>query len=189
MKRKHAKPVLIDLDETVVGFVTTWNQWLKETKGEEIDEALYWHYDIDAYLYNFIDLQKSFLEDYHRLNPQPIPEALSSLQQIQEKHHVIALTARNKDEWANVTESWIGTHLPFVKDIHYTRSNGGAPSTPKGVIADKLNAYALIDDTSHWLETLPKHINGYLVKRPKPLASDLGAQTWDKITKDILKRR
>lgn len=184
---KNKKTILIDLDETVFSFAASWNRWLQNTTGQTIDEALYWHYDIDAYIPNFLEKQEEFIKHLPVIKPKPVPEAYNALIIISDHYHIQALTARNADEWKEETEFWTSKHLPFVSDIHYTRKAGGKPATSKGIIADRLNAHALIDDTKHWIDSLPPHIKGYVVKRPDGLASDEGAMHWHEIQADLIR--
>lgn len=184
---KKRKPLLIDLDETVFSFAASWDLWLQHTRKSNIDEALYWYYDIDAYIPNFLEEQEEFIKDLKRIKPKPVPEAMDALPVLAEHYHIVALTARNKDHWETETEFWVGKHLPFVESIYYTREVKGQEATPKHVIASELNAFALIDDTAFWVETLPAHIRGYVVKRPDGLASDDGAMSWTDIKEDLLK--
>jgi 5'(3')-deoxyribonucleotidase len=183
------KPILLtDLDDTLFPFAQTWSDWQDKTTGQPIDEALYWYYDIDAYLYNFLELQEKFISELHLLEPKPVPEAHETLITLSEHYNIVALTARNHDEWGTHTEEWVKAHTPYIQDIHYTRMQKGQPSVPKFKMAKKLKATALIDDTKHWIETLPSSIKGYVVKRPMPFASDSGAVTWDFILEDLLKQ-
>lgn len=181
------KTVLIDLDETVFSFAASWDKWLQHHKNETIDEALYWYYDIDAYIPNFLEEQEEFIKDLKRIKPKPVPEAMEHLPIIAEHYRISALTARNADHWKVETEFWVEKHLPFVEEIHYTRNTKGQPAIPKHTFAEELKAFALIDDTSYWVETLPPHIKGYIVRRPDGLASDRGAITWKEIAEDLLK--
>lgn len=185
---KKRKPILIDLDETVFSFAASWDKWMQHTTGQTIDEALYWYYDIDAYIPDFLEKQEEFIKHLPVIKPKPVPQAMDALNVLSQHFPIKALTARNKDEWAKETEFWTEKHLPFVTEIHYTRHSGGSPATPKGVMAEELKAFALIDDTKHWIDSLPPHIHGYVVKRPDGLASDHGAQSWQEITHDILKK-
>lgn len=187
MSKKH-KPILIDLDETVFSFAASWDKWMQHTTGQSIDEALYWYYDIDAYIPNFLDKQEEFIKHLPVIKPKPIPEAMDSLLVLSEHFHIKALTARNADEWREETMFWTQKHLPFVTEVHFTREGGGKPPIPKGVMADQLNAFALIDDAKMWIDTLPPHIHGYIVERPDGLASDSGAMSWVEITEDILQK-
>lgn len=181
------KPVLIDLDETVFSFAASWDKWQQHTTGQPIDEALYWHYDIDLYIPNFLDKQEAFIKDLKHIKPKPVPEAMEHLPRIAEKYPIMALTARNADHWEKETEFWVAKHLPFVSEVHYTRKVRGGRVTPKHTVAKNLDAHALIDDTAHWVKTLPPEIKGYVVKRPDGLASDEGAMGWDEIAEDLLK--
>ena len=184
---KNLKPILIDLDETVFSFAASWDKWQQHTTGQPIDEALYWYYDIDTYIPNFLDKQEAFIKHLPVIKPKPIPEAMEALNVLSEHFQIQALTARNADEWLNETMFWTEKHLPFVADVHFTREGGGKPPVPKGVMADKLNAFALIDDAKMWIDTLPQHIKGYIVERPDGFASDEGAMSWTAITEDIMK--
>lgn len=184
MKRK---PILIDLDETVYPFLHTWNRWL-EQKGQTVDEAFYWFYDLDLYLVDMLQKQPDFIEATRELRPEPLPEAMQALTRIAEHYPITAVTARNANEWQDITEDWVGEHLPFVTDIYFTRDGKQPEPTPKGIIAEKLNAYALIDDTAAWIQTLPENVRGYIVERPHGYASDYGAVSWERITLDILRK-
>lgn len=177
--------VLIDLDETVYPFLHTWNMWIQENEGQTVDEAFYWYYDLDMYMPGFLEKQADFIEASKLLNPKPIQEASASLDIISKHYNIVAVTARNENEWKDVTETWVVEHLPFVTDIYFTRREHGEVATPKHVFAEKLNAHALIDDTAFWVETLPAHVRGYVVKRPNGFASDAGAVTWEHITSDL----
>lgn len=185
---KSRKPILIDLDETVFSFAASWDQWMQHTTGQSIDEALYWYYDIDAYIPDFLGKQEAFIKHLPIIKPKPVPAAMEALTVLAEHFHIQALTARNEDEWQEETLFWTQKHLPFVTDVHFTRKGGGKPPIPKGIMAEKLNAFALIDDAKMWIDTLPKHILGYIVKRPDGLASDDGAISWEEIKIDILNR-
>jgi hypothetical protein len=185
------RPVLVDLDEVLYPFVHTWDQWLKETKKASVDwEALAWHYDLDLYLAKHVDLQPDFVEAHKilLLDPKPIPGSIEALSLIAQKHPVIACTARNAEDWRGETETWLSKHAPYISDVIHIREGRGDKPIPKSDIAKKLNAYAHIDDTKHWIDTMPKSVKGYVVKRPSPLASDEGAITWDAILLDIFKR-
>lgn len=183
----NRKIILIDLDETVFSFAASWDKWVLHTTGQNIDEALYWHYDIDTYIPNFLDKQEEFIKHLPKIKPQPVPEAMESLDVLHKHFDIQALTARNEDEWGAESRFWISKHLPFVTGIHFTREAGGKPPIPKSVKAVELGAHALIDDTKHWIDTLPAHIKGYVVKRPDGLASDAGAVSWKYIEEDLLK--
>lgn len=186
----HRKPILIDLDEVVYPFIHTWDKWLKDEKGLGVDwDAFVWHYDLDLYLSNHVEKQPEFVSAAPGLDPQPIQEAVHALQLLSEDYPIMALTARNSEDWHGATHDWIGRHLPFVKDIHFARHGRGEAATPKGVIADQLKAKALIDDTAFWIETLPSHIDGFVLKRPAPLASDEGAVSWDYILNQLAAER
>lgn len=184
---KTKKIILIDLDETVFSFAASWDKWMQHTTGQTIDEALYWYYDIDTYIPNFLDKQEEFIKHLPLIKPKPVPEAMDALIVLSEHYHIQALTARNADEWASETNYWVSKHLPFVTDVHFTREGGGKPPVPKGVMADQLKAHALIDDTKHWIDTLPEHIEGYVVERPDGFASDEGAMSWEEIKNSLLK--
>ena len=183
---KKKKIILIDLDETVFSFAASWDKWMQHTTGQSIDEALYWYYDIDAYIPDFLEKQEEFIKHLPVIKPKPVPEAMDALIVLSEHYHIKALTARNADEWGQETLFWTSKHLPFVTEVHFTREGGGKPPVAKGIIADQLNAFALIDDTKHWIDTLPSHIKGYVVKRPDGLASDDGAQSWPQIQADLM---
>lgn len=183
---KNKQKILIDLDETVFSFAANWDKWMQHTTGQSIDEALYWYYDIDAYIPNFLDKQEEFIKHLPVIKPKPIPEAMEALTVLAEHFHIQALTARNADEWKAESLYWVNKHLPFVTDVHFTRDGGGKPPVPKGVMADQLKAFALIDDTKYWIDTLPNHIKGYVVKRPDGLASDEGAMSWEQIKNSIM---
>lgn len=178
-------PVLIDLDETVYPFLNTWDLWMANTEGKTIDEAFYWHYDLDLYMPGFLEKQAAFIAASEEINPEPLPEAMASLELISKRFPIKAVTARNENEWRDTTESWIVEHLPFVTDVYFARKDGVIPPTPKHVIAEKLAAYALIDDTAFWVETLPEHVKGYVVKRPNGFASDAGAISWGQIAYEL----
>lgn len=180
------KKILIDLDETVFAFAHSWSIWMEETTGQQIDEALYWYYDIEMYIPDFLTEQEKFISHLKHIKPKPIPDALEALTILSQHYHIEALTARNKDQWSKETEFWVTKHLPFVNDIHYTRDKIGVPARIKGDVAHELKAHALIDDTKHWIETLPAHIKGYLVRRPHNFASDAGALTWEQIKTHLL---
>jgi hypothetical protein len=182
------KPVLVDLDEVLYPFVHTWDLWLQHTKNQTVDwEALVWYYDLDLYLPKYVDLQPDFVKAHvDLLNPQPIPGSIEALSLIASSHPIIACTARNSQDWSGTTEKWLATHAPFISDVVYIRNGRGHDPIPKGEIAKKLKAHAHIDDTKHWIDTLPPSIKGYVLKRPAPLASDEGAKTWDQIVSDIL---
>lgn len=182
------KPIILtDLDDTLFPFAGTWAEWHYTTTGEPIDEAMYWYYDVDAYLHNFLEKQKTFIDELHLFKPLPVEKASETLMKLSEDFQVIALTARNHDEWSNHTEEWVKLHAPYISDIHYTRKLKGEKSVPKALIADKLKAKALIDDTSHWINSLPSHIKGYVIQRPKPFPSDEGAVSWDFVYEDLSK--
>ncbi len=182
------KPVLVDLDEVLYPFVHTWDLWMQHTKNQNVDwEALVWYYDLDLYLPKYVDLQPDFVKAHtNLLNPVPIPGSIESLAIIANAHPIIACTARNSEDWKETTENWLSSHAPFIQDIIYIRDGRGKEPIPKGEIARKLRAHAHIDDTKFWIDTLPKNVKGYVLKRPLPLASDPGAQTWDEIIEDIL---
>lgn len=186
MKRK---PILIDLDETVYPFLSTWDKWMKHTNRGAVDyDAFVWYYDLDLYLSNHVEKTPDFIAYQHILEPQPIPEAMTALLDIAEYYPIMALTARNKADWSNATDLWVEQHLPFVKDIHYVRENRGDDAIPKGIVASQLNAQALIDDTAYWIDSLPTDIDGYIVTRPQPIASDNGAEPWHLIADKIIGR-
>jgi hypothetical protein len=181
------QPVLIDLDETVYPFIETWNRWLHLNGEHPVDfDVFSWWYDLDLYLSKHVERQPDFIAAQKKLKARPIPEAFENLQRIAQYYPIIALTARNKEDWYHETAFWINKRLPFVENIYYSRLKRGSEATPKHVIADQLNAYALIDDTKHWVDGLPEHIRGYVVKRPSPLASDAGAKSWEEIAEELI---
>jgi hypothetical protein len=181
--------LLIDIDETVYPFLHTWDEWLRSKQELGVDwESFAWWYDLDLYLEGHLEKQEEFIAAHAFLRPQPIPEAEKSLLTLKEHFTISALTARNKADWQGETESWINQHLPFVEDIFYNRAKRGSSAVPKGRVAEKLNAKALVDDTSYWIQTLPSQIDGYIVKRPTPLASDAGAIHWNEIESLLLKK-
>lgn len=183
------KPILLtDLDDTLFPFADTWAQWHYTSTGNPIDEAMYWYYDVDAFLYNFLELQPHFINEVHLFEPQPVPQAHATLEKLSSDYQIIALTARNKDEWNQHTTSWVQQHTPYIQDIIYTRINKGEASIPKATVAHKLQAIALIDDHKHWIQSLPQHIKGYIVERPKPFPSDEGAVSWQYIYEDLTKK-
>jgi hypothetical protein len=180
------KPILLtDLDDTLFPFAKTWAEWQEKTLGMPIDEAMYWYYDVDAYLHNFLNLQEAFIGNLDKLDPKPVKEAHNKLELLSDDFQIIALTARNSDEWDTHTQEWVSKHAPFIQNVIYARRNKGDAATPKSKIAEKLKAVALIDDSKHWVQSLPAHIKGYLVERPKPFPSDAGAVSWDFIYNDL----
>lgn len=185
----HRRPILIDLDETVYPFLHTWDAWLQR-QGKSVDwDAFVWFYDIDSYLHDHIELQPHFLAEQHVLDPQPIPEAVAALTLLHSEFPIIACTARNGADWHEATTEWLHRHLPFVNDVVFTRTERGDSAVRKAQVAERLNALALIDDTSEWLKDLPAETEGYLVKRPQPLASDAGALDWHEIADAIMRRK
>ena len=181
------QPVLIDLDETVYPFIETWNRWLHYNGEHPVDlDAFSWWYDLDLYLTEHVERQPDFISAQKQLKPKPIPEALENLQRIAQYYPIVALTARNKEDWYEETKFWVNKRLPFVENIYYSRLKRGSEAKPKQIIADQLNAYALIDDTKMWVDGLPDYIRGYVVKRPSPLASDAGAKSWEEIAEDLV---
>jgi 5'(3')-deoxyribonucleotidase len=182
------KPILLtDLDDTLFPFADTWAQWQYTSTGNPIDEAMYWVYDVDAYLHNFLELQPSFINEVHLFEPLPVEQAHAALMELSHHYEVRALTARNHDEWSEHTESWVRTHAPYITEIHYTRMTKGGEVIPKATLAKKMKAHALIDDTKFWIEGLPSSVKGYIAKRPRPFPSDEGAVEWDFIKADLLK--
>lgn len=182
------KPVLVDLDEVLYPFIHTWDEWLSHTKNESVDwEALVWYYDLDLYLPRYIEKQPEFVKAHSLeiIDPKPIPGSIEALSKIASEYPIMACTARNAEDWTEATEKWLGEHAPFISDIIYIRNGRGHEPVSKGEIARKLNAKAHIDDTKHWIDSLPSHIKGYVLKRPAPLASDAGAITWDAVVLDL----
>lgn len=181
------EPVLVDLDETVYPFIHTWGEWLK-LKGTDSSRLDVFRllYDLDLHLEEHVELQPDFIAAQKHLKPKPIIEALTSLQKVAQFYPIVALTARNREDWYDETAFWLGKHLPFIEDVHYSRVRRGGEATHKHVIADSLNAYALIDDSKHWVDGLPEHIRGYVVQRPEPLMSDVGAKSWAMIAEELV---
>jgi 5'(3')-deoxyribonucleotidase len=181
------QPVIIDLDETVYPFIETWSRWLHLNGEGPLDiDSFRWWYDLDLYLSEHVERQPDFIEAQKKLKAKPIPEAFENLQRIAQYYPIIALTARNKQDWYEETAFWINKRLPFVENIYYSRLKRGSEAVPKNVIAEQLNAYALIDDTKHWVDGLSENIRGYVVKRPFPLASDANARSWDDIAEELI---
>lgn len=181
------QPVLIDLDETVYPFIETWNRWLNYNGEHPVDMNVFsWWYDLDVHLSNHVERQPEFIKAQKTLKPKPIPEAFDALSRIAEFYPIVALTARNKADWVDETKFWVNKRLPFVQNIYYNRLERGSEATPKQIIAEQLNAYALIDDTKMWVDGLHEDIRGYVVKRPHPLASDSDALSWHDIADELL---
>lgn len=183
------RPILVDLDEVVFPFLQTWDKWLLETQGKSVDwDAFVWWYDLDLYLSGHLELMGDFLKYEGVRTAQPIPEALAALKVLSERYTIVACTARNEEEWKTLTRAWVGEHLPFVENIVHVRRDAGGPAVPKGDIALVYRATALIDDTAFWMDGLPSMTNGYVLKRPAPLASDPGAQDWSHILESLIGR-
>ncbi len=182
------KPVLVDLDEVLYPFIHTWDEWLFRTQNQNVDwEALVWHYDLDLYLPKYVEKQPDFVKAHLSIvDPKPIPGSIESLSLIAQQYPIMACTARNAIDWRNATEKWLGEHAPFISDVIYIRDGRGHDPISKGEIADKLKAKAHIDDTKFWVDSLPSHVKGYVLKRPSPLASDPGAVSWEEIVEDLL---
>lgn len=182
------KPILLtDLDDTLFPFADTWAQWQYTSTGNPIDEAMYWVYDVDAYLHNFLELQPAFISEVHLFNPLPVEDAHTTLIELSHHYEIRALTARNHDEWGEHTEAWVSKHAPYISDVYYTRREKGGSVEQKATVAERLKAHALIDDSSYWINGLPSHIKGYIAKRPRPFPSDEGAVDWAFIKQDLLK--
>lgn len=189
MKKK--RPVLVDLDEVLYPFVHTWDQWLIQIQKPAVDwDSLVRNYDLDLYLTKYIDLQPDFVKAHRSflVDPKPIPGSIEALSLIAREHPIIACTARNAEDWRGETETWLTEHAPYISDVVYIREGRGHEPIPKSDVAKKLNAHAHIDDTKHWIDTMPASVKGYVLKRPSPLASDEGAITWDAILLDIFKK-
>lgn len=183
------RPILIDLDEVVYPFIQTWDQWLREQHGKTVDwEAFVWWYDIDTYLYGHLELMPEFLAYDGVRTARPIMGSVEALSELAKHYDIIACTARNEADLGVVTREWVSEHLPFVKEIVHVRKGHGQDAIPKGEIAKLYAAKALIDDTAAWMQTLPKGTDGYVLKRPAPLASDAGALDWEAILADLLDR-
>jgi hypothetical protein len=188
------RPVLIDLDETAYPFIHTVDRWMVDTLGTAVDwDALVWVYDLDLFLPHHVERQPDYAAHLSDFDPQPITGAVEALRLIAEHYPIVACTARNEEDWSAPTRAWVATHLPFVADVIFVRADRGTPAVPKAVIANDLHAVALIDDTADWMAGLPERTTGFVVKRPAPLASDVGAVSWETIaaqlTAQALRRR
>lgn len=176
------RPILIDLDETIYPFVHTWDKWATLREHEPVNwEALGKHYDLDLHLPEHIEFASDFLSEHHLIEPLPPQEAFRVIAFASEHFPIIVCTARNENDWKQATADWVEKHLPFVDSILHTRTHRGADAIPKGIVCEKMNALALIDDHKQWIETLSPNTIGYLIKRPAPLASDFGAMEWHEV--------
>jgi 5'(3')-deoxyribonucleotidase len=183
------RTILIDLDEVVYPFLQTWDTWLRTQHGKTIDwEAFVWWYDLDLYLYGHLDLMPDFIAYNGVREAKPIMGSVEALAELSKHYDIIACTARNEADWGLLTKEWVREHLPFVKEIVHVRKGHGDDAIPKGEIARLYTAKALIDDTAAWMATLPIGTDGYVLKRPAPLASDPGAQDWSEILNNLINR-
>lgn len=181
------RTILIDLDEVVYPFIQTWDEWLRTEHGKTIDwEAFVWWYDIDLYLYGHLDLMPDFITFDGVRTAKPIMGSVEALSELSKHYDIVACTARNEEDWGELTSTWVREHLSFVKEIVHVRKGHGEDAIPKGEIARLYRAQALIDDTAAWMSTLPVGTDGYVLKRPTPLASDNGALEWNEILEQLL---
>lgn len=182
----NKKVILIDIDESIYPFAHTFHDWLTTQSRSLPWEDLSIEYDLDKYLHDHVALQPHFVKAHgHIVNPQPIVEALEALELLHPHYILRACTARNRYDWEELTEKWVGEHFPNIDDIIYTREERGDDAVHKKHLAQHHKAHALIDDTALWVQDLPEHTHGFVVERPKPLASDREAKTWKEISSTL----
>lgn len=180
---QNKKVILVDIDESLYPFTHTLHEWLLDTHNRQVPwDKLSIEYDLDKYIHDHIELQPHLANGHNTgLDPKPIAEALETMELLHANYTIRACTARNGQDWEAVTEDWISKYFPGIDDIIYTRDKRGDEAVHKKDLAFQHKAHALIDDTSYWVQDLPVFTKGFIVKRPKPLASDPGAREWQSI--------
>lgn len=181
------KVLLVDIDESLYPFAHTLHEWLVLSQGRSVPWGeLSMEYNLDKYIEDHVELQPGFATSHGNLvDPKPIAEALEAMELLHSHYIIRACTARNVEDWESVTADWISRYFPNIDDIIYTRNKRGDDAIHKKHLAAKHNAHALIDDTHYWVQDLPPMTKGYVVERPKPLASDPDAKPWDFIARDL----
>jgi 5'(3')-deoxyribonucleotidase len=177
------KALLIDLDEVLFPFATTYHDWLIRHRGRGLD-----HYRLATYqlphaagvseddYYEHLD---TMLNEQHIIaTTPPLPGSQEALDALSSAYELLICTARHEEALGDASRAWVTQHLAGISDVICINSNDPRRTTTKGRVAAKLNAAALIDDSdSNFLDLHPQTL-AVPFKRPHGLPSAPGALTW-----------
>lgn len=90
----------------------------------------------------------AYVESGAKAKPALIPGAVEALGRLKERYDLIIITSRYAEGVVDTTPAWLEEHFPKVfKRIEFVINWNASQKMPKGVIAQRLGASYLIDDS------------------------------------------
>lgn len=146
------KTIAVDLDDTLIGFIEPFVNWLNSTyEDSEYELHKITSYKIrDVYHEPHVDWEQrlhAFVESQFQHEHPPLPHAKETLALLGDSYRLIVVTARPETQ-REYTENWLVQEFPGVFDSVHMRTNFSA-THDKGRVCTRLGAAVLIDDAVH----------------------------------------